>query len=212
MDPYRSAQVILPVVLEAINLPWRIVDVGCGDGGWLLAAHELEPQAALLGIDLDPLSHVPTTTVEALHGTVGALIGMSPFLAMDLRNPPPLSTTSPWRRSDLVICLETAEHLPPEFGDGLTDFVADLASTPHSAVLWSAAVPGQGPYPPEGADDPNGSWHHNEQPPAYWEGLFAARGFEVDVAATMRLQEVAAKSSAVDQWYRGVALLARKTL
>lgn len=72
-------------------------------------------------------------------------------------------------RFDLALCIEVAEHLPervaPKLVDGLT-----RAS---DRVLFTAAVPGQG-----------GTHHVNEQPRAYWERLFAARGFDLDPVGT----------------------------
>ena len=63
---------------------------------------------------------------------------------------------------DLALCIEVAEHLQPEYAETLVDNVTRSARV----VFWSAAHPGQG-----------GTCHYNEQPPEYWEALFAARGF-----------------------------------
>lgn len=210
MNPYLSATVILSNLFEVIGHPWRIVDVGCGDGGFLLAAHEIEPQAALLGIDLNPEASVPEATREALSGTSHTLLATDPFTTMDLRTPPPLSEKSPWRKSDLVICVEVAEHLPPTSAEVLVDLVASLAGGRQAAVLWSAALPGQGPYPPEGWSPANWnpSWHWNEQPSEYWENLFIERGFLVQRDATEKLREAARSSPDVDPWYKHLTLLA----
>lgn len=66
------------------------------------------------------------------------------------------------KKFDLCICLEVAEHIAEKkvsvFFDNLTK---------HSdTIIFSAAIPGQG-----------GENHVNEQPPAYWQGLFNSRGF-----------------------------------
>lgn len=65
-------------------------------------------------------------------------------------------------RYDLALCLEVGEHLPSRQAQGLVAALTRAASV----VLFSAAVPNQG-----------GTGHINEQWPAYWEHLFAQRGF-----------------------------------
>src|SRR5204862_3532668 len=79
------------------------------------------------------------------------------FRAADLTNPP-----SPGRTFDLAVCLEVAEHLPEKASPRLVELLATAAPV----VLFSAALPGQG-----------GTRHINEQWPAFWQRLFAARGF-----------------------------------
>jgi hypothetical protein len=66
------------------------------------------------------------------------------------------------RRYDLATCLEVAEHLPPSSATTIVDTLTGLADV----VLFSAAVPDQG-----------GTDHLNEQWPAYWAQLFAAKGY-----------------------------------
>jgi hypothetical protein len=78
-------------------------------------------------------------------------------------------------RCDLAICLETAEHLPEPAGVALVRMLC--AASP--VVLFSAAQPGQGPYPPPGAPEKDlGRWHINEQTPAYWADQFRACGYQ----------------------------------
>jgi hypothetical protein len=84
---------------------------------------------------------------------------------------------------DLVTCLEVAEHLPEKVGRGLIMNLTDAAPL----VLFSAAIPGQG-----------GLNHINEQWPAYWQALFAERGF-------VRLDPIRRhiwQDDRVDWWYR----------
>ncbi|MEQ8602669.1 MAG: methyltransferase domain-containing protein [Marivibrio sp.] len=66
------------------------------------------------------------------------------------------------RRFDLAMTLEVAEHLPPARAAGLVAELTDAAPV----VFFSAAPPDQG-----------GANHVNEQWPAYWAELFAARGY-----------------------------------
>jgi SAM-dependent methyltransferase len=138
-----SAEAILPPVIKALD-PASIVDVGCGLGNWLAAA-----QAAgvtdVLGLD------------GAWTEPLDLRISRTNFRAADLRERVHLGRTF-----DLAICVETAEHLPPERAETL---VADLVALA-PVVLFSAAVPGQG-----------GTDHFNERWADFWSDLFARHGY-----------------------------------
>jgi SAM-dependent methyltransferase len=84
------------------------------------------------------------------------LVDLENFRAVDLRRPVDLSRTF-----DLAVCVEVAEHLPARSARTLVGSLAEAAPV----VLFSAAPPGQG-----------GTWHVNEQWPAYWQRLFSERG------------------------------------
>jgi len=89
--------------------------------------------------------------------TAGGQLPEGCFRQLDLRRPLPKLG-----RYDLALCIEVGEHLQPEFAGQLVANVAAVAPV----VFWSAAHPGQG-----------GEHHHNEQPPEYWEALFARHGY-----------------------------------
>lgn len=89
---------------------------------------------------------------------------------------------------DLVLSLEVAEHLSPARAES---FVADLVAMA-PAVLFSAAIPGQG-----------GVGHVNEQWPSFWARLFAAR----DRKAYDVLRDRIWTDEAVPAWYRQNAIL-----
>ncbi len=158
----RSAGRIVPLVAAALPIT-SIADFGCGQGAWLQAWQGTG--AEILGLD------GPYVDRSRL------LIPESAFLPSDLAAPIDLN-----RRFDLVQSLEVAEHLPPACSDA---FVGAL--TRHAnAILFSAAVPGQG-----------GEHHVNEQPLAFWRGLFAARGYHA-----ADLVRPAVKGDAqVQRWY-----------
>lgn len=138
-----SARAILPMIFKLLS-PKSIVDVGCGAGAWLSVAMEMGTKD-LVGID------------GATSAKSSLKIPPQCFRTLDLGHPASLG-----RSFDLAICLEVAEHLPKSSAARLIDFLTELAP----AVLFSAAIPGQG------------GWHHvNEQWPDYWEALFAHRGF-----------------------------------
>ena len=90
----RSARRVVPLVLELIH-PRSVVDVGCGVGTWLSVFREHGVED-VRGIDIE--------------GVAGLLeIPLDQFLAHDLTRP-----IEPDRQFDLVVCLEVAEHLPPD--------------------------------------------------------------------------------------------------
>lgn len=138
-----SAQVVVPLVLGLVS-PCSVVDVGCGVGQWL-AEFARRGVGDILGIDGDYVRdgqlHIP-----ADH-----------FRRWDLMTPLRLD-----RRFDLALSLEVAEHLPGQCAAAHVSQLTELAP----AVLFSAAVPGQG-----------GVHHVNEQWPWYWQELFGRRGF-----------------------------------
>ena len=77
----------------------------------------------------------------------------------------PHDLTKPFKldkRFDLAISLEVGEHLPAERA---ASFVGDITAL-SDVVLFSAALPGQG-----------GTYHINEQWPAYWARLFEQHGY-----------------------------------
>ena len=159
----RSAQRVVPIVAAALPVA-SVVDFGCGQGAWLKAWQGIG--ATVLGID------GPYVDRARL------LIPSSSFMPADLAAPLDLQ-----RPFDLVQSLEVAEHLPRACAES---FIGTL--TRHGdAVLFSAAVPGQG-----------GEHHVNERPLAYWRALFAARGYcAVDLVRPAVRGDVE-----VQDWYR----------
>jgi SAM-dependent methyltransferase len=142
----RSARIVVPMVIDLCGRPTSVVDIGCGTGGWLHACGEHGVED-FLGIDGD---YVSTDHLE---------IPREHFRAMNLEG-----SLSLERRFDLVLCLEVAEHLPPEAADHLIGSLVGLGDI----VLFSAAIPYQG-----------GHSHINEQWPEYWAEKFRSRGFIV---------------------------------
>src|SRR5205814_2318448 len=63
---------------------------------------------------------------------------------------------------DLVMSLEVAEHIKPEFASGFIRSLCNLGDV----ILFSAAIPNQG-----------GVLHYNEQYPKYWIEKFKESGF-----------------------------------
>jgi SAM-dependent methyltransferase len=138
-----SAAAVVPIVVDLLR-PTSVLDVGCGRGTWL-AAFARFGAADVLGVDG---SHVAPGDLE---------IASTSFLAHDLTRPLRLG-----RRFDLVVSLEVAEHLDESVA---SEFVGSLVAH-GAAVLFSAAVPGQG-----------GAGHVNERWPSYWAARFAEHGY-----------------------------------
>jgi SAM-dependent methyltransferase len=160
---YTSAKAILPIVFEIVS-PRSVVDIGCGIASWLAVARELGV-TDIIGMDGDyvdrKLLMVPTNL----------------FVSADLTRPIEMS-----RKFDLAVCLEVAEHLHPSASQTLVKSLVDLAP----AVLFSAAIPGQG-----------GLNHVNEQWPPFWEKLFAGQGYELVDCIRWRVWD----QPSVDFWY-----------
>jgi hypothetical protein len=81
------------------------------------------------------------------------------FQAANLETPLGLS-----ERFDLALSIEVVEHLSPAAGEAVVESLSRLSD----AVMFSAAVPGQG-----------GVNHIHERYPSHWAGLFMSRGFRV---------------------------------
>lgn len=142
----------------------RIADIGCGTGTFLAAALELGSSAAY-GVEGDWVT--PTMLDD-------------PSIAFA---PQDLEATASGPTVDLVLSLEVAEHLSPARA---ASFVADLVAMA-PAVLFSAAIPGQG-----------GVGHRNEQWQSWWAAHFAAHGY----AAYDVIRPLIWADDAIPAWYR----------
>jgi len=165
----QSAENTVPIVLSLVR-PASVIDIGCGVGTWLSCFRASGVQD-ILGID------GPYVNKKLLR------IPADCFLPHDLTQPVSLS-----RVFDLALCLEVAEHLPEKRARTL---VADLAALA-PAILFSAAVPGQG-----------GTGHLNEQWPVYWRDLFEQNGYQCLDCIRPRIWD----NDAIEPWYRQNLLL-----
>ena len=160
---FASARAIVPIVMRLLDLK-RTVDVGCGFGAWLAVFRE-HGVSEVLGVD------GPYVDRKRL------LIPQDRFIACDLTLEIEIEGCF-----DLVVSLEVAEHLPAE---AAASFVGSLTKL-GPAVLFSAAVPGQG-----------GVHHVNEQWPDYWAAMFRDHGF----VAIDCIREFVWQSESVAPWY-----------
>jgi SAM-dependent methyltransferase/predicted O-methyltransferase YrrM len=160
----RSAAIVTPVLIELFR-PESVVDVGCGTGLWLSAFRQ-RGVTDVLGVDGRWVSGAQLEIPSAL------------FHEHDLSRPLELDRTF-----DLALCLEVAEHLPPETAGPLVESLTRLAPV----VVFSAAIPAQ-----------RGEGHVNEQWPSFWSDLFAARGYGCLVDLRYRIWT----NPSVEVWYR----------
>ena len=141
----RSAAIVAPLVFRHYKAK-SLADIGCGRGAWL-PEWERAGVADYLGIDG---SYVDRD---------GLLIPRDRFTTQDLTKHFDIG-----RRFDLVVSLEVGEHINPAD----TETFVDNLQTHSDAILFSAAVPGQG-----------GSSHVNEQDYPFWRQRFGAHGYRL---------------------------------
>lgn len=118
----RSAEAVLPLLLELTGPLGSVIDLGCGVGSWLSFLHN--QGISVLGVDGD---YVARTSL---------MIPETCFLPLDLATGDYAAIQG---RYDLALSLEVAEHLPEAAAGG---FVAKLCSL-SDVVLFSAAIPHQ---------------------------------------------------------------------
>lgn len=138
-----SAKSFVDIVYKHFNFN-SVVDLGCGIGIYL---KEFEKRGVkILGYDGAPAA------IDA------SLVG-NKILLHDLSSP--LSVPE---KFDLGLCIEVAEHLPPEASGIIIDSLVALSDT----IIFTAATPGQGSRE---------IGHINEQPHEYWIEIFKSKGF-----------------------------------
>jgi SAM-dependent methyltransferase len=123
--------------------PQKVIDVGCGIG--LLMEQLSNAGANVIGIE------GPWLQSDKM------VCPSDRYLTYDLENSLP-----DLGRYDLCCCIEVAEHLSKKRAESFVDDLCGLSD----AVLFSAAIPGQG-----------GHGHLNERWQEYWCRLFEGQGF-----------------------------------
>ncbi len=119
----RSAEVILPILFRVFR-PASVIDIGCGQGGWLAACAALG-STGLTGIDGDWVDRA-----RMRHPGIR-------FVPADLGKDADVPIDG---RHDLCISVEVAEHLAPERADAFVEALCRASDV----VLFSAATRYQG--------------------------------------------------------------------
>jgi SAM-dependent methyltransferase len=167
-----DARAALDVVFPG-GVPASILDVGCGTGTWLrtIAQAGVTDYLGVDGVD------IPANEL---------LIERDHFIQMNIATEWDLG-----RRFAAALCLEVAEHLPPENAGTLIDALARHSDL----IVFSAACPGQ-----------PGQHHVNCQWPSYWQALFNVRGYVCNDEVRWRLWD----NEGVDPWYKQNMFIARR--
>ena len=155
------------------SVPKSLIDFGCGPGSWLVAAKELGIQD-IHGID-------GTDSLEKQNSHLLPYFTMANFTE-------PLNIE---RKFEVALCLEVAEHLPPEFGSQIISSLTSLSDI----IIFSAACPSQ-----------PGQNHVNCQWPQYWQKIFNDLGYVCDDSIRWQIWD----NKSVSPWYKQNIFIARK--
>lgn len=154
------------------------VDFGCGPG-------EIIRAMACRGVSVFGIDGSDDADAAGVMLT-GRVVGM---VKADLRQP---LTWNNYRR-DLVLCLETAEHIEAEYADQLVENVTQAVGR---WLVWSAATPGQG-----------GTGHVNEQPTEYWRAKIEAKGLRYAEGFSAVLRSLFAADAPQQPWYGSTTMI-----
>lgn len=180
-----SAAVILPMVFELLGSPPRsVIDVGAGEGWWLLEAQRLGATNTL-GLDLEPSILTADDKMVRVENWNAENGGSLPFGGVR-SNGGGSHTGIPW---ELAICVEFAEHVSPRAGWHTIHELTRVSER----ILWGAAVPGQG-----------GDGHVNEQWPEYWNAIFNEHGWMLHDD----FRDVIWHAPGVEPWYAQNCMMA----
>jgi SAM-dependent methyltransferase len=150
----ETAKVIFRELRNYLSVT-TMVDAGCGSGAWARTAID-EGLTQAFGVDLSSSLDLikKNKSFEKILAD-GNLILIERDFVKDSVSGLPVA--------ELAICLEVAEHLPPEIGASLITRLTEASNF----VIFSAAQPGQG-----------GTYHINERPIEFWVEEFAKYNFE----------------------------------
>jgi len=135
-------------IKDFIN-PKNVIDIGCGPGIYVNALTNIGVDC--IGVDIDMRV---STYQNQIH-----------LIEEDL-----LKLGDKYQR-DLVICLEVAEHIDPQYSDKIVENVFK-SILPGGRLIWTAARPGQG-----------GTGHINCRTKVYWKKKFEDFGLICDEEA-----------------------------
>ncbi len=153
---YRATYIKLAQMFYDVLKPKSVLDVGCG-----------------AGFMLEYFAHlIPTHGIDGSEATKEVSRVANMIEIQDLRTPVELHKM--W---DMVLSIEVAEHIEPEFAD---NFVGVLTRHAENTILMTSAGVGQG-----------GRNHVNCQPKQYWIDKLANSGFIFDSEMTYTIENEA---------------------
>jgi SAM-dependent methyltransferase len=165
----QSAPGVMDIFARHFPAAQKYIDVGAGTGAYAAAATRAGRQVVAC-----------ENSAHARKVAKRQKVDIRPF---DLNLNPAADVGGPF---DLAYCFEVAEHLPPDLGEKLVDFIAAQAPL----VVFTAAQP---PYR-------GGIGHINEQPRQYWIERFEKRGMTYDDATTKALSAELTEKMKVAWW------------
>lgn len=176
---YESGKKVLHLVHQIFPDIKSVLDIGCGVGTWLKAWQNISKDIKVLGID-------GNTQSEAFLYIPKKQLLTKNIIHLDFHEIQP-------QHFDLTECLEVAEHLPASEAD---NFIKTLTSF-SDLILFSAAAP----YQP-------GTFHVNNQEPAYWQAKFKQYGFECFDILRLKIWN----DESICWWYRqNILIFARNS-
>ena len=142
-----ASEVIANTLLQNCN-PNSIIDIGAGDGSWIVTLASKSEAKRLIAVDL------PGSNFESIKNSNKTIeVQTIDFEQEMIQNGEPY---------DLAICVEVIEHISSDRALRLLDWMSENCR----AIIFSGATPGQG-----------GTHHINEQSQSYWIGSMSKRGF-----------------------------------
>ena len=134
----------IAVWIDEYMRPNKVFDIGCGPGMYVYALDKKGVNVE--GLDIDP-------RVDGKN-----LITQADMLELDGT-----------KQADLVIMFEVAEHIDPQYNDGIVNGVFNSIED-GGMLIFTAAQPGQG-----------GVGHINNRPRQYWLDKFVTKGLINDM-------------------------------
>jgi len=178
-----SAAALVPILIDLFPGTLSVIDVGCGEGWW--SYQFVEHGVSALAVDGSVTDLMMKLTPPLADGARAEPIVR--FMRADLEHEPLAKRVG--ARFDMAICLEVAEHLPPERADTFIDDLCALSDV----VVFSAAIPGQG-----------GTGHVHCRWQSWWGKKFNDRGYWT--SGDLRL--LIWNDDRIENWYRANTIVA----
>jgi hypothetical protein len=133
-------------IINGLWQPQTVIEIGCSSGAMLEPFHEA-------GIEVRGVDGDYTAFLDGIRANIPEEF----FQVHDLREP-----YHPSKKYDMCLCIETLEHIEPEFAAVALDSICRCSDR----LFITAAAPGQG-----------GIGHVNLLPIGKWAAQFRERGF-----------------------------------